>query len=279
MAALLLAGAAGCGSAESGAAAGGGTGPTTKAAARPGSADLLAVREAARKSGGSEAFHYRATGRTPNDAAFDIEQAVSARKPAPMWLKNHEPDPARHEPVEVRLVGGALYADTGSREVSGMRGKRWLKTDLATVERYSGRKLDVDALTSMGGQDTGGQLTSITDSEDVRRVGTGTVAGIRTTHYRGTVGFGTMREKLRNADPETRTRREARLRSYERAGVHRLVMDLWVDEDNRVKRYRVRGDGPRSPFDVTVTYLSLGEPVTVRVPPAGDTVDAAELTD
>lgn len=98
---------------------------------------------------------------------------------------------------------------------------------------------------------------------------TETIDGARTTHYRETVNSdGLIGERLDQfmqlevSDP--------------------LTLDLWIDGDDRTKQFRLRaehndmlastGDGP---LDLTVTFLDINQPVTVKAPPTKDTVPLA----
>ena len=61
-----------------------------------------------------------------------------------------------------------------------------------------------------------------------------------------------------------------------------LTMDLWIDGDDRTKQFRMRaehnddmvgtGDGP---LDLTITFLDINQPVTIKAPPTKDTVPLA----
>ncbi|CAM5521386.1 Putative lipoprotein OS=Streptomyces antimycoticus OX=68175 GN=SANT12839_012420 PE=4 SV=1 [Streptomyces antimycoticus] len=39
----------------------------------------------------------------------------------------------------------------------------------------------------------------------------------------------------------------------------------------------MRGEGDKGPLDMTITFSGLNEPVTVKAPPANQTMDLAEL--
>lgn len=62
-----------------------------------------------------------------------------------------------------------------------------------------------------------------------------------------------------------------------------LTMDLWIDGDDRTKRFRMRaerndmltglGDGP---LDLTITFLDINQPVTIKAPPTKDTTPLAD---
>ncbi|WP_371577308.1 LppX_LprAFG lipoprotein [Streptomyces sp. NBC_01314] len=114
------------------------------------------------------------------------------------------------------------------------------------------------------------QSTLLTGSKDLRLIGTETVDGARTTHYKGTVNSdGLIRERLDQfmqlevSDP--------------------LTMDLWIDGDDRTKQFRMRaehndmlvgtGDGL---LDLTITFLDINKPVAIKAPPTKDTTPLAD---
>ncbi|MFD4561285.1 LppX_LprAFG lipoprotein, partial [Streptomyces sp. NPDC058469] len=109
------------------------------------------------------------------------------------------------------------------------------------------------------------QSTLLTGSKDLRLTGTETVDGAKTTHYKGTVdskgltgGSFDQFTQLEVSDP--------------------LTMDVWIDGDGRTKQFRMRaehddnvvgtGDGP---LDLTITFLDINQPVTIKAPPTKDT--------
>ena len=124
------------------------------------------------------------------------------------------------------------------------------------------------------------QSTLLTGSKDVQAVGTETVDGIRTTHYRGTVTFDGLRA-ARDAAPDeaTRERRIESLDQFMGLGVSdTLTMHLWIDGDDQTKQFRMqartddlRGGTGGGPLDLTVTFLEIDRPVTIEAPPAEDT--------
>lgn len=119
-----------------------------------------------------------------------------------------------------------------------------------------------------------------------------------TSENSGTVTFrGLMSARDAAADKATRERRIGSLDQFVGLRIEdTLTMDLWIDEDDRAKQFRMRGDTYASapqdgtdgeplemvdgaPLDLTLTFLDVNEPVSVEAPPAEDTVDPAALAD
>ncbi|MEU1805689.1 DUF1396 domain-containing protein [Streptomyces sp. NPDC019937] len=274
-AALLCAGAAGCGAEKADA---------EKASAKePHMAPAAAVRAAAEKTEKFTSMSYRMSGRTPEDGRFEGEGAMAFNPPA-MRLKTRSLDQGADMSVEFRLTGGKLYlggdaVKSGFAEGSSSRldGKSWLATDASALGKGGSGAAGQGALTDRADKNPAEESTFLSGADNVRRVGTETIDGDRTTHYRGTVTLAQMRASLKDEDAATRKRREKSLRQYEELGVDRLAMDLWIDQDSHTKRFRTRGKGDSGPLDVTITFMDINKPVTVQAPPASDTFDLADL--
>jgi Predicted periplasmic protein (DUF2092) len=82
----------------------------------------------------------------------------------------------------------------------------------------------------------------------VRVVGDETIDGVDTTHYHG-------------------------------AGPHgHVTFDVWVGKgDGYVRRIHAAESGKKRSGDLTVSFSQFGEPVSITVPPASDTVDGTKL--
>jgi hypothetical protein len=140
------------------------------------------------------------------------------------------------------------------------------------------------------------QSRILTASKDVRRIGTQTIDGVRTTHYRGTVtsrGISAARDAA-----ATKAARERQINSLDQFISLRvegtLTMDLWIGDDNHTKQFRMQGDTRATrggtdakpleiidgdPLDLTITFLDVNQPVTVEAPPSEDTADLAAQMD
>ena len=100
----------------------------------------------------------------------------------------------------------------------------------------------------------------------MKKVGTETVDGVKTTHYKGTVTLDDFRDSLKGEDKATREKREKSLDQYEKMGVDTFTMDMWVDGDDHTKQFRMRGDADKGTLDMTITFLDFNKPVTVDGP-------------
>lgn len=108
----------------------------------------------------------------------------------------------------------------------------------------------------------------------MKRIGTETVRGTSTVHFRGIVDLSDASvAKLPKAD-------QAPARDFrQRLGAQSHPIDLWLDPAGRVRRYESELAGKEGDQAVTVkTHIDLfayGDKVTVIVPPASQVQDAA----
>lgn len=260
---LLAAGAVGCGGAK----------PAEKPVAMTPAA---AVARAAKNTEDITSFEYRMTGTVPEAGKVSGEASMRLKPTVAMSMKMEASgSPAGDGEMEIRLVDKAMYIGGGAEMAKEMDGKSWMKFDLSGT----GADKELAELGSPGQaeQNPAAESTFLTGAKDVKKVGTEEVDGVRTTHYKGTVGLADLRDSLKGSDAETRKQREKSIEQYEDLGVDKLAMDIWIDGDDRTKRFRTRGDTDKGPLDTTITFLGFNEPVRVTAPPAGDVVDLAEM--
>ncbi|MFC9908176.1 DUF1396 domain-containing protein [Streptomyces sp. NPDC127197] len=258
LAALVLGGAVGCGTEQA-----------------PAMTPAAAVARAAEKTEDITSLSYRMKGEVPGDGRIEAEAAMSM-KPQAMSMKITMPDdPEMTGPVEMRLVGKAVYIG-GEAMADGMDGKSWMKIDASELGGEHSLGSGASGL-DQADKNPAAESAFLTGSDDVEEVGTETVDGVETTHYKGTITLEDMRDSLKNEDKKTRELREKSLEQYEDMGVDELTMDMWVDGDDHTKQFRMQGDADKGRLDMTVTFLDYNEPVTVQAPPAKETLDLAEM--
>lgn len=129
------------------------------------------------------------------------------------------------------------------------------------------------------------QSTLLAGSKDPQMIGTETVDGTRTRHYKGTVTSGGLRAAREGAvDEAARERLIESLDQFMGLGVSdTLTMDLWIDGEDHAKQFRMRaepndkqaGTGSRR-LDLTITFLDINQPVSIESPPAEDTTALAD---
>ncbi|WP_030863189.1 hypothetical protein [Streptomyces sp. NRRL S-37] len=225
-----------------------------------------AVAEAAANSADIASLHYRVTGTVPETGRLEADAFMRTDPPA-MSMELSTAGRDGDGPLPVRFVDEVMYVG------KAVQGKSWFRADPAV---WGGLTVDNDSHGVLPRQLESSpvvQSTLLTGSEDVRAVGTETVDGTRTTHYRGTVTSGSLRAALDAApDEAARERLVEGLDQFMGLRVpDTLTMDLWIDGDHRAKRFRWRTGTGSKPLDLTVTFLDIDRPVTIEAPPAGDT--------
>ncbi|WP_406841299.1 DUF1396 domain-containing protein [Streptomyces sp. AHU1] len=256
---------------------GGGAVGCTKGAQEesPALTPAAAVAKAAKKTGDITSFRYRMSGKVPMEGRISAEAAMSV-KPLAMSMKMTGGKQASTGPFEIRLVGKAMYVDGGTRTAKDMDGKRWMKFDMSVLGA-KGQPNTGQAGDWQADKNPATESAFLDGSKDLKKVGAETVDGVKTTHYKGTVPFDEYRKSLKSQDKTTREKREKALDQYEKMGIDKVTMDMWIDGDDRAKQLRMRGAAHYGPLDLTITFLDYNKPVTVTAPPAKDTVDLAEM--
>ncbi|MFB6768835.1 LppX_LprAFG lipoprotein [Streptomyces sp. NPDC056337] len=257
---LLAAGAVGCS---------GGTDESPKMT------PAAAVAKAAKNTEEIDSIRYRMTGRTPEEGRVKAEAQMRIKPTLAMSMKMTALDQGGGQSAEIRLVDKAMYIGGGAEAAKEMDGKSWMKFDLSALG--AGEELDQLGSASQADKNPATESTFLTGAKDVEKVGTETVDGVETTHYKGTVTVAELEKTLAGEDKATREKRQKSLEQYEKLGVDKLNMDLWIDGDDRTKQFRMRGQADKGPLDMTFTFLGFNEPVKVAAPPAKDTMDLAEM--
>ena len=257
---LLAAGAVGCGKEDS---------------ESPEMTPAAAVAKAAKNSEEIDSLHYRLTGKTPEEGRIKAEAEMQIKPTLAMSMKMTALDQGAEGTAEIRLVDKAMYIGGGPEAAKEMDGKSWIKFDL------SGTGVD-EQMNQMGSasqadKNPATESTFLTGAKDVEKVGTETVEGVKTTHYKGTVTLADLEKTIGDEGEATREKRQKSLEQYEKMGVDKLTMDMWVDGDDRTKQFRMRADADKGPLDMTFTFLGVNEPVKVTAPPAAEVADLAEM--
>ncbi|MFI9170425.1 hypothetical protein [Streptomyces lincolnensis] len=264
-------------------ACGGGSAGADRAEVTP----AAAVAEAARHSEGTSSLRYRVTGTLPEKGRVEAEASMST-EPSVMGMRMTTAEGGEKRRLEIRFVDDVMYVGGSALASEKLDGKGWFRAEPSAWGRGSWDNNSYGVLPNQLEGNPAVQSTLLTGSKDLRTAGTETVEGTGTTHYRGTVTSGGLRAaRDAAADPATRRHRIDSLDQFIALHIDgALTMDLWVDDDNRTKRFRVRGDikDPRGRaagerLDLTVTFLDVDRPVSVEAPPAEDTADIAALTD
>jgi hypothetical protein len=227
------------------------------------------VAQAATKSSADQSFRFtlRSDRGLTGDGAYDAD-AKRLRMSLSVPVGTGSPTPL--ELVTDGASGLVLYVRVPFLAALLPQGKSWVEVDVERAAHAQG--LDLGQLLQTGRSSPAQLLAALAHSKDSQKLGTETVDGVRTTHYRATID---PRDALTDGVPaKTRKQLEQALGKTDLAPV---PVDVWVGDDGLVRRLRVElpqlagADGGTFTEELT----GYGEPVTVELPPAATVVDAS----
>ena len=144
-------------------------------------------------------------------------------------------------------------------------GKQWVELDVSKLGESAG--LDLSKLMS-GSQLQPSDMLSILTAEGatIRRVGSATVNGTPTTHYRVVIDT----EKALKAKGLT----SPLLAGMASTMPSSIPADVWIGKDRLLRRIQVSLSAAQSQMDMTMDLYDYGAHVTISAPPSSDVFDA-----
>jgi len=236
-----------------------------------------AVAKAAKNSKDITSLHYRLVGTVPEQGRVKAEASMRMKPTVAMSMKMTALDQGADGTAEIRLVDKAMYIGGGPSAAKEMDGKHWIKFDMGALGKNGLGGDSLGAGAGQADQNPAQESTFMTGAKNVKKVGTETDEGVKTTHYTGTVDVDDIRASLKDEDKATREKREKSLDQYTKMGVEKLTMDMWVDGDDHTKQFRMKAAADKGTLDMTFTFLDYNKPVTVKAPAASDTMDLAQM--
>jgi hypothetical protein len=176
--------------------------------------------------------------------------------------------------ITAHVPGGGELEAVGAGQVFYMRsdlfgeelrGKEWMKLDFDRVDKGLG--IEIDSLGQVG-EGTSDQLQALAQiSDGVSDEGQETVRGTETTHYSATVDLRRLPGK--GID-----------KLIELSGGSQFNVDVWLDDDERVRRMEWAQDLPGTGgvrMTMIMEYVRFGVPVHIDTPDDGDVFDATDM--
>jgi hypothetical protein len=181
------------------------------------------------------------------------------------------------------VFDGLVYYMKFPAGIEGLTGKTWMKIDLEKVGAETG--VDLGAL-QQANQNPAQLMQFLRGvSDDIEELGQEDVRGVETTRYRATIDLDEAAE--RGADvgefsEEMRDQLKAEIeRMRAQTGLETLPVEVWIDEDNLLRRMRMdlsfSVEGEQVAMDMTMDFFDFGVDVRVAPPPADQTVDVTAL--
>lgn len=152
-------------------------------------------------------------------------------------------------------------------------GREWIRLDLGKLGEMQG--IDLAQLSQLN-QDPSQLLDYLrATSSEIEEVGEEDVRGAPTTHYRARIDLDKVPEQ---APEDARAAVRASVDVLkQRLGSSTLPVDVWLDGEGRVRRFRQAILAEGSDVELTIELFDFGTDVDVAPPPENKTVDLAEL--
>lgn len=196
--------------------------------------------------------------------AMDFEHSLVSMKMA-----------VEDEAIDAVLDDSAMYMKFPDAEDELPKGKSWVKLSFKDLAKLGGPE-GLDALGAGGQNDPTSQISQLRGAGDVTNLGSETVRGASTTHYRTQVDLNKAIEKADKSD--AKEMRDV----IKQLGMSTLPIDVWLDSEDRIARFRedidlshakLTGDeASLKSISVTMELFDFGKPVNVAVPDASEVV-------
>ncbi|MCO5969550.1 LppX_LprAFG lipoprotein [Actinoallomurus soli] len=165
------------------------------------------------------------------------------------------------------LLGDTLYGKVPSQLSQFTGGKPWVKFSVSKAAQQAGVNLN-DILKQA---DPAQQTKIFTSSKDVRKAGTQTIDGEKTTHYTGTITAKDAAAQL------TGKAKQSFQDLYQKSGAKNVVFDLWVGSDNLPRKLTAKGAASDGTATATMVYSDYNKSFSVSAPPASQVADGNQL--
>ncbi len=153
--------------------------------------------------------------------------------------------------------------------------KKWMKMDIAKTSKALGLNL---GQVTQPGQDPGQQIGYLRTVSNAKKVGTETIRGVKTTHYRGVAKLDRYPQLL---PPSQRAAARAGIqRLIKLSGTSSMPMEAWVDSSNRIRRMKfamnmkLAQTAQSLHMDMQEDLYGFGTSVNVTPPPSDQVFDA-----
>jgi hypothetical protein len=176
--------------------------------------------------------------------------------------------------VDMRLVDKVMYLNmgdllhaTGAHLPAELDGKKWLALNLAQYGQSQGSS---GSLGSLQQTNPANMLDSLRGVGAVTRIGTDTIDGSQTTHYRTVID---PDRAAASAQPDQRARIRA---AFDQVGA--IPVDVWIDGEGRTRKFSMIIDVPgEGDVNASFEYYDYGASVDVSAPPADEVADLSSL--
>jgi hypothetical protein len=181
--------------------------------------------------------------------------------------------------MEVISDGTILYLRADAVTQAAQIPTPWIKADLANL---SPELADLQSLSS-GQNDPSQAIEFLRGAEDIEEVGTETIDGTETTHYRGTLD---LEKAAEQAPPEARESVRAAVDQVkEQLGSTTVPIEVWVGSDDLIRRMAFEyplpaeaGGSDTSQMVLQMDLFDYGATIEIEPPPADQVTDVSDLS-
>ncbi|WP_199547345.1 hypothetical protein [Streptomyces sp. N35] len=193
-------------------------------------------------------------------------------------------DPDAPEQIRMVMRDNVMYMDMGKAALAEMDGKRWMKMDFgAMADKMAEEGADPQLQKALTGgmenmnQDPAQQMALLLESENLKHLGTETVAGQKADHYKGKLTVAEMLESNDSLDFLEGKDREELLKNMEKSGIKGYDTEVWVNKDGYPVKMDVGMESPEGTVEIHQTFSDYGAKAQVEVPPASQTFDVLKM--
>lgn len=174
----------------------------------------------------------------------------------------------RDVPVDTIITGNTFYMRSPVFAQVLSQDKQWIKLDLVALAQQRG----VDLSSLLDASPTpANALAYLEGARDVEKVGTNTVGGVKTTHYKVTVDL------ERAAAHAKGTERQSLRRVISQSKLRTLPLEVWIDGKDYIRRVSYEEHaGRQQAAHVTMELHDFGSPVSIKPPPSDSVIDLQE---
>ena len=172
------------------------------------------------------------------------------------------------------------FPDALASRLPSLSGKPWVKIDIAKAASAAGVPGIGSLVNNPASSDPSQFLQYLRAAGTVSKVGTDTVNGVSTTHYRATIDL----DKVPNTLPAAQQgQAKTAIAGLEKlTNLHRIPVGVWIDSQDLVRRMRMAfkeslSGGQSVSTAITVDIVQYGPQPPPVVPPASQVTDASAL--
>jgi hypothetical protein len=184
--------------------------------------------------------------------------------------------PMAGKSMKARYTSDAMYVNVGDQFAATVgHGAHWLKYDYDALAQQAGAS-GAFLKDQLQNNNPSRSVQLVLATGKVKKAGTATVRGQKTTHYSGTVKVSEL-ARMQSKEMSEQDLQQLQ-KQLESAGMDTEKIDLWINEDDLLVKKTESADTANGAYESTAFYSDYGVDVSVQAPEASDTMDFQKLT-